>query len=194
MLFASAGAASSGNGGNFLIPNGTFVVELVIFLVVLGVVAKWILPPLQQVSETRRVRISAALQKAEEARAESQTALAERERVMTEARAQARVIVDHANQGADLAFQHGRQRGQEEYDRLVKASRAETAEEGRRARDELIGRLDTLVASAAERVLGSRVDVDQHRALIDEAIRSEERRVGKECRSRWFSVVDETFN
>jgi F0F1-type ATP synthase membrane subunit b/b' len=89
---------------------------------------------------------------------------------MTEARAQARVIVDHANQGADLAFQHGRQRGQEEYDRLVKASRAETAEEGRRARDELIGRLDTLVASAAERVLGSRVDVDQHRALIDEAI------------------------
>jgi F0F1-type ATP synthase membrane subunit b/b' len=53
---------------------------------------------------------------------------------------------------------------------LVKASRAETAEEGRRARDELIGRLDTLVASAAERVLGSRVDVDQHRALIDEAI------------------------
>jgi F0F1-type ATP synthase membrane subunit b/b' len=89
---------------------------------------------------------------------------------MTEARAQARVIVDHANQGADLAFQHGRQRGQEEYDRLVKASRTETAEEGRRAREELIGRLDTLVASAAERVLGSRVDVDQHRALIDEAI------------------------
>ena len=37
MLFASTGAASSGNGGNFLIPNGTFVVELVIFLVVLGV-------------------------------------------------------------------------------------------------------------------------------------------------------------
>jgi F0F1-type ATP synthase membrane subunit b/b' len=53
---------------------------------------------------------------------------------------------------------------------LVKASRAETAEEGRRAHEELIGRLDTLVASAAERVLGSRVDVDQRRALIDQAI------------------------
>ena len=45
MLFASAAGANSGNGGNFLIPNGTFVVELVIFLVVLGVIAKWILPP-----------------------------------------------------------------------------------------------------------------------------------------------------
>jgi F-type H+-transporting ATPase subunit b len=131
---------------------------------------KWILPPLQEVSETRRARISSASQKTEEARAESQSVLAERDRVLAEARAQARVIVDHANQGADQAHQHGRQRGQEEYDRLVKAARAETAEEGRLAREELIGRLDTLVASAAERVLGSRVDVDQHRVLIDEAI------------------------
>jgi F0F1-type ATP synthase membrane subunit b/b' len=90
--------------------------------------------------------------------------------VLAEARAQARAIVDHANQGADQAVQNGRQRGQQEYDRLVRASRAATAEEGRRARDELIGRLDSLVASAAERVLGSRVDVDQHRGLIDQAI------------------------
>ena len=170
MLFASAGAASSGNGGNFLIPNGTFVVELVIFLIVLGVVAKWILPPLKEVSETRHARISSASQKAEEARAESQSVLAERDRVLAEARAQARGIVDHANQGADQAMQNGRQRGQEEYGRLVTASRAATADEGRRAREELMGRLDSLVAAAAERVLGSRVDVEQHRGLIDEAI------------------------
>lgn len=101
---------------------------------------------------------------------ESQKLLAERDQVLSEARAQARLIVDHANQGADSAFQSGRQRGQVEYDRLVKASRAETEQEGRRVRDELIGQLDALVASAAERVLGSRVDVDQHRSLIDGAI------------------------
>ena len=170
MLFASAGAASSGNGGNFLIPNGTFVVELVIFLVVLGVIAKWILPPLRDVVDTRRERVATALAKAEQARAESQRVIAERERVLAEARAQARAIVDHANQGADSAFENGRQRGQEEYDRLVTDSRAEAAEEGLRARDELLGRLDTLVASAAERVLGTRIDVDQHRGLIDESI------------------------
>jgi len=58
-----------GNGGNFLIPNGTFVVELVIFLVVLGVIAKWILPPLRDVVDTRRERVATALAKAEQARA-----------------------------------------------------------------------------------------------------------------------------
>ena len=128
MLFANAGAASSGNGGNFLIPNGTFVVELVIFLVVLGVVAKWILPPLRAVSEERQARISSASQKAE-ARAEAQSVLAERDRVLADARAQARGIVDHANQGADQAVQNGRQRGQQEYERLVSASRTSTAED-----------------------------------------------------------------
>jgi F-type H+-transporting ATPase subunit b len=170
MLFASAGATSSGNGGDFLIPNGTFVVELIIFLVVLGVVAKWILPPLQEVAETRRLRIGSAMQQAEEARSESQLALAERARLILEARIQASAIIDQANRGADLALEQGRQRGQEEYGRLLEASRAETSEECRRAREEMLGRLDRLVVSAAERVLGGRVDADRHRGLIDEAI------------------------
>ncbi len=169
MLFASAGASSSG-GGNFLIPNGTFIVELVIFLVVLGIIAKWILPPLQEVAETRRVRILTALQQAEQARAEAQALTTESDRLLAEARVQARGILDHANQGADAALEQGRARGQEEYERLVGVSRREIAAEGRRAREELVGQLDTLVVAAAERVLGSRVDPASHRALIDEAV------------------------
>jgi F-type H+-transporting ATPase subunit b len=170
MLFANAGAASSGNGGNFLIPNGTFVVELVIFLVVLGIVAKWILPPLQEVSEARRLGISSALQKAEQVRAESQSVLAECDRVLAEARAQARVVIDHANQGADLALDQGRARGQEEYERLAEAARTATEAECRRAREELLRRLEALVVAAAERVLGSGVDAYHNRGLIGEAV------------------------
>ncbi|MGA3214791.1 MAG: F0F1 ATP synthase subunit B [Acidimicrobiales bacterium] len=170
MLFATTAGGSSGNGGNFLIPNGTFVVELVIFLVVLGIIAKWILPPLQQVVETRQARIRAALQQAEEARAQAQAVLAERERVLAEARAEARGMIDHANQSADVALEQGRARGQEEYARLVEMSREEISGECRRAREDLLGRLDTLVAAAAERVLGGRVDASRHRRLIDEAV------------------------
>ena len=33
---------------NFLIPNGTFIVELVAFIIVLGVVARYILPPVNK--------------------------------------------------------------------------------------------------------------------------------------------------
>jgi len=169
MLFASAGAASSG-GGNFLIPNATFIVELVIFLVVLGIIAKWILPPLQEVAETRRARIRISSQQAEQARAEAQNLTAERDRLLAEARVQARGIRDHATQGADAALEQGRARGQEEYERLVQASRQEIAVESRRAREALVGRLDTLVLAAAGRVLGSEIDAARHRNLIDEAV------------------------
>ena len=162
--------ANSGNGGNFLIPNGTFVVELVIFLVVLGVIAKWILPPLREVTETCQARIRAALEQAETARAESQGVLAERDRVLAEARSQARGIIDQANQAADAAMELGRARGLEEYGRLVEASRVEVEGECRRVRQELVGRLDTLVAAAAERVLGTEVEPGRHRALIDQAV------------------------
>src|SRR5271166_2208542 len=130
--------SSSSGGGNFLIPNGTFVVELVIFLIVLGIISKWILPPLREVSETRRVRIHTALQEADSARAETQRVLAERERVLNEARAQARAIIDDANQGADQAHEQGRQRGQAEYERLLEVARAETTSDSRRVREELV--------------------------------------------------------
>jgi len=169
MLFASAATGNSGNGGNFLIPNGTFVVELVIFLVVLGIIAKWILPPLQKVAETRRVRISTALQNAEATRAESQSLLAERDRVLIEARARPvsssttpiKALTWHSNTA---------QRGQEEYERLVGASRDEM-----QMRAAEPGRSSSGVSTHSwwprpSAVLGSRVDLTGNRALIDEAI------------------------
>ena len=160
------------DGGNFLIPNGTFVVELVIFLVVLGIIAKWILPPLQEVAETRRARIRSALQEAERAAGrEPRTSLAERDRVLAEARAQARGIIDDANQGADAAARARPRRGVRRSTTGCWTPPSEEMEsECRRVREELVGRLDALVVAAAERVLGSRVDAEPHRALIDEAV------------------------
>jgi F-type H+-transporting ATPase subunit b len=168
MLFASAGAG--GSRGDFLIPNGTFVVELVIFLVVLGVMAKWILPPLQDVAETRKLRIHSAMQKAEQARVEAKRLRDERDRVLAAARADARAIIDRANKDADVAFEERRKEGQEEHERLIAASRAVTADESRRVREELVGRLDTLVVAAAERVLGNSVEIERHRGLIESAV------------------------
>jgi F-type H+-transporting ATPase subunit b len=167
MIFASS---SSGNGGDFLIPNGTFVVELVMFLIVLGVIAIWILPPLQNVTEARRTRIRTVLQRAEEARSEARSALAERDAILAEARGQARSIVDSASQGAEASVEQARKTGQEEYARLVEEARREIAAECQGAREELIGRLDALVVAAAERILEGEVDVARHRDLIDEAV------------------------
>ena len=41
-------------GGNFLIPNMTFVVELAAFLIVLGVLRRYVIPPVQQAMTARQ--------------------------------------------------------------------------------------------------------------------------------------------
>ena len=38
---------------NFLIPNGTFFFVLIIFLIVLGVIGKWVVPPISKVLHER---------------------------------------------------------------------------------------------------------------------------------------------
>ncbi len=161
MLFATS---------NFLIPNGTFVVDVVIFLVVLAVVAKWILPPRLVVTQTRRAGIRAALQAADEARATRADVLAGHERVLAEARAEARSIIDDGNQAAEAAREAGRRRGTEEFDQRLEAARGEIGAERERVRSELVRRLDDVVVAAAERVIGTSVDVARHRAVLDEAI------------------------
>ena len=46
-------AAEGGGQKNFLIPNGTFFVVLLIFLIVLGVIGKFVVPPITKVLHER---------------------------------------------------------------------------------------------------------------------------------------------
>ena len=46
--YASCWRPKKAGRSNFLIPNGTFFFVLLIFLIVLGVIAKWVVPPIMQ--------------------------------------------------------------------------------------------------------------------------------------------------
>ena len=56
MVDLSTRILAAGEGGgtsNFLVPNGTFFVVLIIFLIVLGVIGKWVVPPVSKVLRER---------------------------------------------------------------------------------------------------------------------------------------------
>jgi F-type H+-transporting ATPase subunit b len=46
-------AQEEGGQSNFLLPNGTFFFVLIIFLIVLGVIGKWVVPPISKVLRER---------------------------------------------------------------------------------------------------------------------------------------------
>ncbi|MGC7219886.1 F0F1 ATP synthase subunit B, partial [Mycobacteroides abscessus subsp. massiliense] len=58
ILAASQAAEEGGGGSNFLIPNGTFFAVLIIFLIVLGVISKWVVPPISKVLAEREAMLA----------------------------------------------------------------------------------------------------------------------------------------
>lgn len=158
------------SSGNFLVPDGTFVAEFIAFLIIVGVIAKWILPPLNRAMKARQEEIGASLQAAEAARAEADETRAQRQKILDEARTEAREIVAQANRTADRVRAEGEDRGRQEYERLLSSATTEISLARQRAVDDVSVELAGLVLSTARRVVGREIDAESHRDLIEEAI------------------------
>ncbi|MDA8268977.1 MAG: F0F1 ATP synthase subunit B [Actinomycetota bacterium] len=155
---------------NFLVPNGTLIVEIVAFLIVLFVIGKYVLPPLNRTLEERQQQIRASLAQAEEARAEADETRAQRQQILDEARQQAREVVAQANATAERLRTEAVDRAQQEHDRILAAAEDEIAAARRRAVEEVSAQLGALAMAVARQVVGREVDASAHRALIDEAV------------------------
>jgi F-type H+-transporting ATPase subunit b len=163
------------SNSNFLIPNWTFVAELLIFLVVVGVMALVVLPPLQKSLTDRQDGIRRSVQRADALRSEAAEATAERRRILGEAREQARSTVDGAIRAADEDRHEAQGRGQAENARLVAEARDVVEGERAAARREMGRNMGSLIAAAAERVIGSQVDPARHAGVVAEAVAAVER-------------------
>ena len=156
--------------GMFLLPNGTFIVELVVLLVILFLTTKYIVPPLNKAMEERQADIRNSLDAAESARADAAAADEERRAALDEARAQAREIVASAQATSDQIRGEAQGRGQVEYDRIVANAEAEVSLARQRAVDEAADQLGTIVMGVVERVIGREVDMKAHQDLVNEAV------------------------
>ena len=155
---------------NFLVPNGTLIVEVIAFLIVLFVIGRYVLPPLNRALEQRQEEIRSSMEVAEAARAEAEANEARRQAILDEARQRAREIVRQANKVAETTAAQARERGQEEYDRMVRGAETDIALARRRTVDEVSAQLGALVVSVARQVIGREIDAEAHRDLIDEAV------------------------
>jgi F-type H+-transporting ATPase subunit b len=155
---------------NFLVPNGTLIIEVIAFLLLLAFIGRKVLPPLNKALEERQEEIRTALEAAEAAKAEADETHARRQGILDEARTRAREIVAQANKVAEEVAAQSEERGQQEYDRLVRAAETDIALARQRAVDEVSAQLGGLVMSVARQVIGREIDATSHRALIDEAV------------------------
>ena len=155
---------------NFLVPNGTFIVVLFAFILVLTVVGRYVLPPLNKVLTERQEQIRGELEAADKAKADAEVADAERRTVLEQARVQARDIVAQAQATADQIVGNAAAEGQAVHDRIVASAEAEVVIARQAAVEQVTARVGEIVLAAAERVVGREIRAADHQDLIDEAI------------------------
>jgi F-type H+-transporting ATPase subunit b len=157
-------------GSIFLLPNGTFFVELLVVAIILFLVTKYILPPLNKAMTDRQEKIRGSLEAADQARADAAAAEDERQKVLAAARDQSREIVAAAQATADQVKAEAAGRGQAEYDRIVANAQSEVDAIRQRAIDEASARIGEIVFDLVAKVVGREVDQTAHQDLVREAI------------------------
>jgi F-type H+-transporting ATPase subunit b len=155
---------------NFLVPNATFVVELLAFLGVLAFLGKAVLPRVNTVVDQRQATIRQALVDAETAKRKAEEAEAEYKRVISEARSEARALVDEATRAGDQLRASLNERGEQEYERRVALAVGDIEAAARRASEDIRRDVSSLVVTVVERVIGQGFDAEAHRLLINSTI------------------------
>lgn len=154
----------------FLLPNGTFVVELLVLAVIVFIATKYFIPRINAMLESRQAKIRASLEAADAARAEAAASDDERARVLHDAREQARQIVETAQTIADQVKAESGGRGQAEYERIVANAQGEIATARQRAIDEASARIGEIVFDLVAKIVGREVDQSTHQDLVREAV------------------------
>ncbi len=157
-MVASVLASSQAEGGNnFLIPNGTFFVVLAIFLIVLGVIGTFVVPPIMKVLREREYMV--AKTQADNKRSDEQFAAAQEdfENAMSEARIEASRARDGARAEGRKVLEEMRHEAEEEVDSTLQSAREKLKRQGDSVAEDLRSDLETMSATLASRILG--VDV-----------------------------------
>jgi F-type H+-transporting ATPase subunit b len=151
--------------------NGTVIVELVTFVVMLAILARYVYPEIVKLAEARQRQIAEQLKEAEEARAAAEQRLKEAEERLTDARKTAQGVIEAAAKSAEQLRLEMRQKAEEESKRTIEAARKEIEAERDQAVRSVRNEVASLVVAATEKVIGQTLDDDKHRELIDKAIR-----------------------
>ena len=150
--------------------DGTVVVELITFLLMLAILARYVYPRIVEVAEARQRAIAEQLKQAEEARAAAEAHLKEAEAKLNEARKSAQSVLDGATKSAEQLRQELKQKADEEAKRTVENARKQIEAERDQAIRSVRTEVADLVIVATEKVIGETLDDKKHRQLIERAI------------------------
>jgi len=161
--------ADSTASTNPLLPSWPeFIIGTILFVLVFGALAKFLLPRAQQTLAERTELIEGGLARSEEAQAEAKQLLDRYREQMAEARHEAARLREEAREQGAQIIAEMREQAQAEARRLTEAAQAQIEAERQQALTSLRAEVGTLAVELASRIVGeSLTEEARQQRLVD---------------------------
>lgn len=150
--------------------NGTLIAEVIAFIAMVLILARYVYPRITRVATEREGKIEAGLRAAQEAEQRLQQVQEEVRKTLDEAKAQARDVLARSHSDAAVEAQEVLQRARDDAEAQIERARVDIGAERDRAIQELRGEVSTLVVEATAKLVGETLDTQKHQKLIDDAL------------------------
>jgi len=153
---------------NFLVPNGTFLVELIAFVVMFFLLAKFIVPPINRAMTARQDAIRAQFAELDDAKSEAHKAEEEYKAQLAEARHEAARIREEAREQGAAIVAEAREQAKTEADRIVEHAHAQIEADRKAAVASLRAEVGTLATTLAGRIVGESLEDEARQSRVVE--------------------------
>ena len=171
MIAAQLVGDTQDNSVNILSLNLTFLIQAALFLILLGILAKWVYPPIVEAADRRQRQIEDSVAQADEGRRLIGANQKLIEETLESARQEARSQIRAAQQAAALQGEVSRNTGRQRAQADIDTARTAIAGERASASGDLHSQVVTLVTAAATRLGGAAVDEQAAARAVSEVLR-----------------------
>src|ERR1044072_3180634 len=151
---------------NFLVPNGTFIVELVAFGAIVGSLAKWVIPPINRAMTARQEAIRTQFSELEQAETDAREAEAAYKEQLNNAKHEAARIREEAREQGAQIVQEAREKAQTEADRIIEHGHTQIDADRKSAMASLRRDVGSLATTLAGRIVGESMDDDERQGRV----------------------------
>jgi len=147
--------------------TGTLIIQMIVFLILVGFTMKFVWPPIATALDERAEKIREGLAAADKAKSELSAANARVEEELAKSRNETAVRLADAERRAQTIIEEAKARATEEGNKIVAAARVEAEQQTVKARETLREQVAALAVKGAEQILRKEVNAGVHADLLN---------------------------
>jgi F-type H+-transporting ATPase subunit b len=153
---------------NFLVPNATFLVELLAFAIMVWIFGKYLIPPINKAMSERQAAVRRQFAELDEAKADARQAEADYKEQLNNAKHEAARIREEAREQGAQIVQDAREKAQTEADRIIEHAHVQIEADRKSAFASLRRDVGSLATTLAGRIVGESMDDDERQGRVVE--------------------------